>query len=120
VVKNPGRARKRSLVLAQIEIQRSAGQHTVTMTEDPSLPSLVLLPGLDGTGRLFSEFVRVMGSEIDAQIVAYPKDEPLGYAVDYDTAPKARLVEIDGPHLLLQTCPQECAAAVMRFVRTLA
>jgi hypothetical protein len=50
------------------------------MTEDPSLPSLVLLPGLDGTGKLFSEFVRAMGSEIDAQIVAYPKDEPLGYA----------------------------------------
>jgi pimeloyl-ACP methyl ester carboxylesterase len=253
------------LVLAQFEIQRSAGQHTVTMTEDPSLPSLVLLPGLDGTGKLFSEFVRAMGSEIDAQIVAYPKDEPLGYAelearvraalpsnrpfvllgesfsgpiairiaanptaglagvilcgtfaknpypllgwaqplaawfplkslprwvrsplmwgemapdrapdrltramaevsevvirhriaallaADeseslariqlptlvlkaahdlvipdaatrwiMDTAPKARLVEIDGPHLLLQTCPQECAAAVMRFVRTLA
>jgi hypothetical protein len=37
-----------------------------------------------------------------------------------DTAQAARLIEIDGPHLLLQTCPQECAAAVMRFVRTLA
>jgi pimeloyl-[acyl-carrier protein] methyl ester esterase len=29
----------------------------------------------------------------------------------------ARQVEIDGPHLLLQTCPQECAAAVVGFVR---
>jgi pimeloyl-[acyl-carrier protein] methyl ester esterase len=29
----------------------------------------------------------------------------------------ARRVEVDGPHLLLQTCPQECAAAVMAFIR---
>ena len=67
------------------------------MTEDPSLPSLVLLPGLDGTGKLFTEFVQWI----------------------VDTARNARLVEIDGPHLLLQTCPEECAAAVMRFMRTL-
>jgi pimeloyl-[acyl-carrier protein] methyl ester esterase len=49
------------------------------MTEETAMPSLVLLPGLDGTGKLFSEFVRVIGSEVDTQIVAYPKDEPLGY-----------------------------------------
>ena len=29
----------------------------------------------------------------------------------------ARRVEVDGPHLLLQTCPQACAAAVLGFVR---
>jgi len=246
-------------------MQRSAGQHTLLMTEDTSMPSLVLLPGLDGTGKLFSQFVRVIGPQLDAQILAYPKDEPLGYeeletrvraalprnrpfvllgesfsgpiairiaanpptglvgvilcgtfaknpyplfgwaqplaacfpvkslprwvraplmwgsmtpdrapdrltramaevsevvirhriaallAVDetealariglptlvlaasrdlvipqaatrwiMDTAQTACLVQIDGPHLLLQTCPEECAAAVMRFVRTLA
>jgi pimeloyl-ACP methyl ester carboxylesterase len=28
-----------------------------------------------------------------------------------------RRVEVDGPHLLLQTCPQECAAAVLAFIR---
>lgn len=49
------------------------------MTEETAMPSLVLLPGLDGTGKLFSEFVRVIGSEVDTQIVAYPKDQPLGY-----------------------------------------
>jgi hypothetical protein len=27
------------------------------------------------------------------------------------------LVEVDGPHLLLQTRPEECAAAAIRFVR---
>lgn len=58
---------------------RSEGQHTLLMTEHASMPSLVLLPGLDGTGKLFSDFVRVIGSEIDVQIVAYPTDEPLGY-----------------------------------------
>jgi pimeloyl-[acyl-carrier protein] methyl ester esterase len=30
--------------------------------------------------------------------------------------PGARLVEIDGPHLLLQTLPAECAAIVLEFM----
>jgi pimeloyl-ACP methyl ester carboxylesterase len=33
------------------------------------------------------------------------------------TLPAARLVEIDGPHLLLQTRPAECAAVVLEFMR---
>jgi pimeloyl-ACP methyl ester carboxylesterase len=44
-----------------------------------TVPILVLLPGLDGTGKLFSEFVNVLGSSVDSRIVAYPKDQPLGY-----------------------------------------
>lgn len=43
------------------------------------LPILVLLPGLDGTGKLFGEFVRVAGASLDSMIVAYPTDQPLGY-----------------------------------------
>jgi pimeloyl-ACP methyl ester carboxylesterase len=43
------------------------------------LPVLVLLPGLDGTGKLFGEFVRQLGTRVDSLIVAYPKDRPLGY-----------------------------------------
>jgi pimeloyl-ACP methyl ester carboxylesterase len=50
------------------------------MTSTSSRPTLVLLPGLDGTGKLFSELVRALGSDIDAQIVSYPVDQPLGYA----------------------------------------
>lgn len=50
------------------------------MTTAASRPTLVLLPGLDGTGKLFSELVRALGSDIDAQIVPYPVDQPLGYA----------------------------------------
>jgi len=33
--------------------------------------------------------------------------------------PKAEVVPIDGPHLLLQAKPQECAAAVAEFIGTL-
>jgi hypothetical protein len=28
------------------------------------------------------------------------------------------VVQIDGPHLLLQTRPAECAAAVLEFIRS--
>ena len=44
-----------------------------------ALPALVLLPGLDGTGKLFSEFVKNLGPSVGSLIVAYPKDRPLGY-----------------------------------------
>jgi len=49
------------------------------VTDDPLLPILVLLPGLDGTGKLFAEFVKVLDSHVSAVIVAYPVDQPLGY-----------------------------------------
>jgi pimeloyl-ACP methyl ester carboxylesterase len=45
-------------------------------------PVLVLLPGLDGTGKLFTQFVDALASlnsRVPAQIVAYPTDVPLGY-----------------------------------------
>jgi pimeloyl-ACP methyl ester carboxylesterase len=49
------------------------------MSDAASTPVLVLLPGLDGTGKLFSEFVEVLGPDVSPQIVAYPKNEALGY-----------------------------------------
>src|SRR3984957_5204277 len=49
------------------------------MTNASALPALVLLPGLDGTGKLFSEFVKSLGSSVDSRIVAYPNDRALGY-----------------------------------------
>jgi pimeloyl-ACP methyl ester carboxylesterase len=60
------------------------------MTTTSSRPTLILLPGLDGTGKLFSEFVRALGSDIDAQIVSYPVDQPLGYA-ELETLVRAAL-----------------------------
>jgi len=44
------------------------------------LPALVLLPGLDGTGKLFAEFVKSLDPGVRAIVVAYPPDLPLGYA----------------------------------------
>ena len=49
------------------------------MTPASTYPALVLLPGLDGTGKLFDEFVKSLGSSVDSLIVAYPKDRSLGY-----------------------------------------
>ena len=60
------------------------------MATTSSRPTLVLLPGLDGTGKLFSGFVRALGSDIDAQIVSYPVDQPLGYA-ELETLVRAAL-----------------------------
>lgn len=50
------------------------------MTSDEALTSkLVLLPGLDGTGKLFAEFLKALDLGSCAQVVPYPPDVPLGY-----------------------------------------
>lgn len=49
------------------------------MTADKTLPVLVLLPGLDGTGKLFVEFVRAVSPRVECVVVAYPEDQPMGY-----------------------------------------
>jgi pimeloyl-ACP methyl ester carboxylesterase len=56
------------------------GQNGVTLAHDHIAPTLVLLPGLDGTGILFRQFAKVLEASFDTQIVAYPADRPLGYA----------------------------------------
>jgi pimeloyl-ACP methyl ester carboxylesterase len=40
---------------------------------------LVLLPGLDGTGRLFADFLAALPKIFTATVVAYPPDEFLSY-----------------------------------------
>jgi pimeloyl-[acyl-carrier protein] methyl ester esterase len=42
-------------------------------------PALVLLPGLDGTGKLFAEFLKALDLGASAHVVPYPPDIPLGY-----------------------------------------
>ena len=42
--------------------------------------ALVLLPGMDGTGQLFSDFIAALGSELDVIAVSYPPNEALDYA----------------------------------------
>ncbi len=41
---------------------------------------LVLLPGLDGTGRLFKPLVEALPSHLSPVVVSYPNDKPLSYA----------------------------------------
>jgi pimeloyl-ACP methyl ester carboxylesterase len=50
------------------------------MTSDEApIPKLVLLPGLDGTGKLFAEFLKALELRYSARIVPYPPDVPLDY-----------------------------------------
>jgi pimeloyl-ACP methyl ester carboxylesterase len=42
-------------------------------------PTLVLLPGLDGTGKLFAEFLKALDLGVSTQVVPYPADVPLDY-----------------------------------------
>jgi pimeloyl-ACP methyl ester carboxylesterase len=41
--------------------------------------AIVILPGLDGTGQLLSDFIPHLGAEVDPQVVTYPADRELGY-----------------------------------------
>lgn len=45
-----------------------------------TLPCLVLLPGLDGTGFLFRPLLAALPQDISPIVVAYPADVPLGYS----------------------------------------
>lgn len=59
----------------------------------------LLLPGMDGTGELLTEFAAALAPEFEATIVAYPKDEALDYAAL--TALAADALPRDEPFLLV-------------------
>ena len=44
-----------------------------------SAPHLVLLPGLDGTGKLFKSFVAQLPEHVHYTIVHYPGDRPIPF-----------------------------------------
>ena len=52
---------------------------TLVTLDDHALV-LVLLPGLDGTGKLLRAICEALTGRIDTQVIAYPTDQPLGYA----------------------------------------
>jgi pimeloyl-ACP methyl ester carboxylesterase len=62
-------------------------------------PVLVLLPGLDGTGKLFAEFLKVMDPRIGTLVVTYPKDVPMNY--DQLDALVTAALPTDRPFVLL-------------------
>ncbi len=63
------------------------------------MPTLLLLPGMDGTGDLFDAFIAALPSAIDVVIVRYPRCEPLGYA-ELQALARAALPE-KGPFVIL-------------------
>lgn len=45
----------------------------------PSTPTILLLPGLDGTGRLFGRLVSALGARVKTRVISYPTDRFLHY-----------------------------------------
>jgi len=66
-----------SEVGAAVEV--TAAAEVAAAVNVANLPAVVLLPGLDGTGKLFAEFVQHLRPNVDPVIISYPKDQPLGY-----------------------------------------
>lgn len=61
--------------------------------------TLVLLPGMDGTGTLFRPFVELLGSRFTLKVVRYPTTELLGYS-ELEAIARAEL-PTDGPFVIL-------------------
>ncbi len=69
------------------------------MTDALSLPALVLLPGLDGTGELFADFVAALAPDVETIVVPYPRDLPQTY--DELEAVARSFLPTDRPYVLL-------------------
>jgi pimeloyl-ACP methyl ester carboxylesterase len=76
-----------------------ACDNAAIVATDPLIPTIILLPGLDGTGKLFNRFVLALGANVDTQIVAYPVNRSLGYA-ELEILVRAAL-PTDRPYFLL-------------------
>src|SRR5450631_2350467 len=63
------------------------------------MTTLVLLPGLDGTGSLFAPLIQELPEWMEPRVVVYPRDRCLGYA-DLDVLVNAAL-PVDRPYVLL-------------------
>ena len=61
--------------------------------------TLVLLPGMDGTGALFEPFIALLGSRFNVKVVHYPTTEPMGYP-ELEAVARAAL-PIEGPFVIL-------------------
>lgn len=63
--------------------------------------TVVLLPGMDGTGDLFAPFVAALGSSVRTVAVRYPTHLPLGYEALEAVARQALPRDGDGPYVVL-------------------
>jgi pimeloyl-ACP methyl ester carboxylesterase len=58
----------------------------------------MLLPGMDGTGEFFDDFVAALGGACPTVVVRYPRDRPLGYD---ELEPIVRAAVPAGPFVVL-------------------
>jgi len=61
--------------------------------------TLILLPGLDGTGEMFTPFVAALNGEFDTRIINYPSNSAFGYS-ELETFIQAQL-PVDSPYVIL-------------------
>ena len=61
--------------------------------------TVVILPGMDGTGMELTDFVAALAPELEAIVVTYPNDRPMDYA-GHEVVARASL-PIDRPFVLL-------------------
>jgi pimeloyl-ACP methyl ester carboxylesterase len=61
--------------------------------------TVVILPGMDGTGIELTDFVAALAPEFEAIVVTYPNDRPMDYA-DHEAVARTSL-PIDRPFVLL-------------------
>jgi pimeloyl-[acyl-carrier protein] methyl ester esterase len=61
--------------------------------------AIVLLPGMDGTGALFADFVSALGQDFLPIVISYPEDQELEYR-ELEQLVRTRLPN-DQPYLLL-------------------
>ena len=66
-------------ILARMARYRPTWLFISTMTNS-SAPLLIILPGLDGSGRLSVPFMHALEAQgVESQVIAYPKDRAMGY-----------------------------------------
>ena len=74
------------------------------------MATIILLPGMDGSGSLFEDFIASLPSGVEAMVVKYPPDRALDYA-ELEALARAAL-PIQGPfHGNCQARRVTCAAA---------
>jgi len=63
------------------------------------MTTLVLLPGMDGSGKLFEPFIAALNGIFKIQVISYPPNEPLTYSQLESVARSA--IPDEGPLILL-------------------